>query len=96
MLLVVVRPTNRHPVTDVRQLLQHKRGLRVFGIRNKAFGNRVVRQAPKVGFLPGQLLQPTFGRLRVGGLIRLTVGCTALLDRLDVCAGGGMAVRRSS
>ena len=42
MVLTALPFANRCPVTDPGQLFQDQRGLRVFGIRHKFFGNGMV------------------------------------------------------
>ena len=57
MLLAALRLANRDPVAHVRQLSQDKRGIRAFGIRNKAFGQAVIGPALKTGLLPAIFLK---------------------------------------
>ena len=52
MLLAALPLANRHPVANVRQLFEHKRGFRVFGIRHKALRERVIDRALKACFVP--------------------------------------------
>jgi hypothetical protein len=83
---------NRHPASDMDQVFQPQRGLRVFGMRNKLLCNRMVNPPPKAGFLPGHLLQATPSRFRAGGLIDLCSSRTALAYRFDLCARIAMTI----
>lgn len=86
VLLVALALANRHPAANVRQIFQHKRSLRVFGIGNKAFRDPMIGPTTKAGFRSTELLQPLFGRFCAGGLIRLSMGGTALAHLLHLLA----------
>src|SRR5262249_39669186 len=67
VVLAALAFANRRPGADVCQVFQHKRSLRVFGMRHKRFGNRMIHPATEAAFLPGQLLQAPLGGFRASG-----------------------------
>ena len=84
--------SNRDPVTNVRQVFQHKRGFRVFGIRNKTLRKRMVDPALKLRLLPCEFFQAPFGTFGASGLIGLAMGGTARADHLNRLSGIRVAI----
>jgi hypothetical protein len=90
--LVAFAFANRRPATDVRQLFQHKRGLRVFGICHKLFRDPMIHPPAKLGLHPRQLLQSAFGGLGAGGLIGLAMSYAPLTCTLHLCPSARMVI----
>jgi hypothetical protein len=95
-MLVALAFANRYPAANVRQLFEHQRGLRVFGIRHKLFRNAIIGPPPKAAFPSCQLFQPTLGRFRARRLIGLAMGHTPLANTFYLCPRGRMAIRSPS
>ena len=92
ILLVPLLFSNRHPGSDVRQVFEHNRGFRVFGVLNKLFRYAVVDPATKTRLFFREFFQTPLGRPRVGLLEGCLVGGATQSGVLDVIARELVAV----
>src|SRR5215813_4774304 len=69
---------NRHPATNVRQLFEHKRGVRVFRLLDQLLCNTMVDPALKLALDAGHGLESTFRTFGSRALKGLTVGHRSL------------------
>src|SRR5205823_14085158 len=84
VVLAALAFANRHPASDVGQVFQPQRGLRVFGIGNKLVCNCMVDPSTKARFFPSYTLQATLRGFRPGSLIGLFGPYTALAHHFNL------------
>ena len=84
---------NRHPVANVRQVFQHKRGFRVFGTGHKLFRDHMIYVTTKARFIARHLFESPLGTPGVCRLIGLPSTTTALADDFNRGSCVGFAVR---